>query len=289
MRQFHQFGAECFGSYDPAADAEMISLADTVLSELNINGYTININSLGGTACRAKYNEVLKTFLKENLSALCPVCQTRYETNPLRVLDCKDESCKEILVNSPIPLDSLDTECKLHWEKLQSLLDTLDIQYTVNGRIVRGLDYYTRTVFEFIDADTGLTICGGGRYDRLIEECGGAATGAVGFAMGLERIISMMPDALTKRPYVYIGAIGEAGFYKAQSVAQTLRRSGIRAQPDIVGRGVKAQMRFADKTGAIYSFIIGDDEMVNHQVKIKDMRTNSETAVSFNELLNFFS
>jgi histidyl-tRNA synthetase len=289
-RQFHQFGVEIFGSYDAAAEAEVIAIADTVLRELGITGYTLQLNSLGGRECREKYNNVLKAFLSDNYDKLCPTCQTRFEKNPLRVLDCKDPSCQSLLVNAPTPLDTLGVECKAHFEKLQALLNAMGIKYAIDGHLVRGLDYYTRTVFEFVDDSSGLTVCGGGRYDNLIEECGGPATGAAGFGMGLERIISMLGQPETdKNVDVFAGAMGEAGYAKAQAVANELRRAGVRVEAEISGRGVKAQMKFANKIGARYSFILGDNELQSGRVNVKNMATGEQTECELDKLIDFFS
>jgi len=287
-RQFYQFGAEVYGSYNAAADAEVIALADVILKRLGINTCELRINSLGGQECRAKYNKTLKTFLDEHIQELCPTCQVRFENNPMRVLDCKEESCQLILKNAPVPLDVLGDECRKHLDDTCRILAEMGINAVLDGKIVRGLDYYTRTVFEFIDSKTQLTVCGGGRYDNLIEECGGPATGAVGFGMGMERIIMMLYEPKTdKQADIFIGSIGVEGFIKAQSLANELRKHGIAAEADITGRGVKAQIKYADKTGARFSVIIGDDEITKGSVKIKNMLTSEQFEKSIDELSVF--
>jgi histidyl-tRNA synthetase len=288
-RQFHQFGAEIFGSYHPAADAEIISLAAEILARLSIDGAVLHINSLGGPACRAKYNERLKSFLAERIEKLCPVCQTRYEKNPLRTLDCKDESCQASLADAPTPLAYLDTECQTHFEQVQRLLQAMGIPFLVNSKVVRGLDYYTRTVFEFIDSASGLTVCGGGRYDGLIEQCGGPPTGAVGFGMGLERILLILEQqnkdtAVSVPVHIFIGSIGEAGFVQAQALTLALRRAGIAAEADIVSRGVKAQMKYADKIGARFSIVLGDNELASGKVILKVMGNRQQREIALADL-----
>ena len=284
-RQHHQFGAEIYGSYSAAADAEVIALADMALKHLNINDAEIRVNSLGGLECRAGYNNKLKMFLSDHYQELCPTCQNRFEKNPMRVLDCKDPSCKSLLENAPIPLDTLGDECRKHLDDTLTILAAMGIGAILDGKIVRGLDYYTRTVFEFVDARSQLTICGGGRYDNLIEECGGPPTGAVGFGMGLERLIMMLGEQeINKVPAVYIGCIGEQGLITAQALANRMRKAGITAEADITGRGLKAQMKYADKTGALFSMIIGDNEIAKGSVYLKNMRTGEQTEKSFDEL-----
>jgi histidyl-tRNA synthetase len=283
-RQHHQFGVEILGSYDAAADAEVIMLGNAVLSNLGLTDYQLRLNSLGGTECRARYNGKLREFLHSRLEQLCPTCQARAEKNPLRVLDCKDPNCQDIIKDAPVPLDSLDMECAGHFAGLRALLDSCGISYEVDGRIVRGLDYYTRTVFEFVDKKSGLTIMGGGRYDNLMQEVGGPATGAAGFGMGIERILSMLPEAGPIASHVYVGSMGEAGQKEAIMVVNKLRLAGISAQTDIAGRGVKAQLKYADKTNASHVIIIGDNEIGSRAVTVKEMATGTQTQVDMDNL-----
>jgi len=291
QRQFHQFGIEMFGSYSPALDAEVISVAAQLIESLGIKNIELRINSLGGPECRAKYNKMLKEFIGDNLTHLCKECQDRYERNPLRVLDCKEEGCKKIIANAPSVLDCLGDECREHFETLKAILDEMGIKYVVDPQIVRGLDYYTRTVFEFVTTSIGAqgTVCGGGRYDNLIEEVGGPKTGAVGFGLGMERLILTLQAQNGKEEYkaerhIYIGSIGQKGFIKAQAVTLALRKSGIMADCDTVGRSVKAQMKYANKIGAKYSVIIGDDEVENDSISLKNMETSESETIKLSQL-----
>jgi histidyl-tRNA synthetase len=290
LRQHHQFGAEVYGSYSPAAEAEVMSLAYELLNRLGIKNTLLHINSLGGNECRARYNIVLKDFIGANLNKLCKTCAERFEKNPLRVLDCKEEQCQETLKNAPSTLSTLGEECRKHFDELQQALTRLGIPYVVDDRIVRGLDYYTRTVFEFISSDLGspITVVGGGRYDNLIEECGGNPTGAVGFGSGIERLMLTL-EAQGVKLYtekhidIYIGSIGTDGFAKAQTLAYGLRKRGVRAEADVVGRSVKAQMKYADKINALYSLIIGGDELAQNMAQLRDMKTGDKQEVILEE------
>ncbi len=291
QRQFHQFGIEMFGSYSPALDAEVISAAASLIEELGIKNIELRINSLGGPECRAKYNKMLKDFIGGNIDHLCKECKERYERNPLRVLDCKEEGCKKIIEKAPSVLDCLGVECKEHFETLKSILDEMGIKYVVDPQIVRGLDYYTRTVFEFVTTSIGAqgTVCGGGRYDGLIEECGGQKTGAVGFGLGMERLILTLEAQNGKEEYkperhIYIGSIGNTGFIKSQAITLSLRKAGIIAECDTVGRSVKAQMKYANKIGAKYSVILGDDEIANDKVSLKNMETGETEEIKVSML-----
>jgi histidyl-tRNA synthetase len=293
-RQFHQFGVELFGSDKPSADAEVIALATNLLKNLGITNVELHINSLGGPECRKKYNEVLKQFLNKNMDALCPTCLERYEKNPLRILDCKNEKCKEILQDAPLAKDELSDECKAHFEELLSLLDAMGIDYIVDPWIVRGLDYYTRTVFEFISNDIGAqgTVCGGGRYDKLIEECGGSKTPAVGFGAGIERLIMTMEAVNGPQEYVptrdiYVGAMGDNAKKTTFSLVNSLRDNNISAETDLMNRSVKAQMKYANKIGCKYSVIIGDNEIEENNVTVKNMETREQSNVKINELVDF--
>ncbi|MGN0135122.1 histidine--tRNA ligase [Anaerotignum sp.] len=287
QRQFHQFGIEMLGSYSAAQDAEVISVATALLEEMGVEGVELRINSLGCPECRARYNKTLKEFIGQNLDKLCPTCKERFEKNPLRVLDCKEESCQKIVANAPSVLDCLDEECTAHFQKVQDILTANGIPFTIDPKIVRGLDYYTRTVFEFVS--NGLTVCGGGRYDNLVEEVGGKPTGAVGFGLGIERLIMILEKqhgALTETPErdVYIGSMGDAGLLKAQSLVYQLRKAGIKADCDTVERSVKAQMKYANKIGAKYSVILGDSELESGKVELKEMATSEKSEVALAEL-----
>lgn len=293
QRQFHQFGIEMFGSYSPALDAEVISAAAELLENLGVKDIELRINSLGGPECRAKYNKALKDFIGENIDGLCKECKARYEKNPLRVLDCKEEGCKKIIAGAPSVLDCLGPECKEHFETLKSILDSMGIKYTVDPQIVRGLDYYTRTVFEFVTTSIGAqsTVCGGGRYDNLIEECGGPKTGAVGFGLGMERLLLTLAAQNGEPEYkqyrdIFIGSMGNEGFIKAQSIVYELRKAKVKAEADTVGRSVKAQMKYANKIGAAYSMILGADEIEKGKAVLKCMETGEGQEIELSNITN---
>ena len=296
QRQFNQFGIEMFGSYSPALDAEVISVAEHLIKKLGVKDIELRINSLGGPECRAKYNKALREFIGENLNGLCRECKARYEKNPLRVLDCKEEGCKKIISGAPSILDCLGPECREHFETLKEMLNQMGIKYTADPQIVRGLDYYTRTVFEFVTTSIGAqsTVCGGGRYDNLIEECGGPKTGAVGFGLGMERLILTLQaqnGSDRPKPYrdIFIGSIGQRGFIKSQAVVYSLRKHGIKAECDTVGRSVKAQMKYANKIGAAYSAILGDEEIEKGAVAVKNMETGENINVNIDGIAEFLN
>ena len=290
-KQFHQFGVEMYGTYDASADAEVISLVYEIFQRLGLKNVRLKINSLGSNECRKKYNKVLKDYIGDRLEHLCDDCKSRFEKNPLRVLDCKNKNCKEVLADAPAVLDILDEECAAHFEKLKASLEAMGIPYEVDKGIVRGLDYYTRTVFEFVSDEIGAqgTICGGGRYDNLVEECGGSPMGAVGFAMGLERIMLVLEaqglnEVDSNNPLIYIGSIGENGALKAQEIGYDLRKAGIHAEYDTVGRSVKAQMKYADKIGAVYNVVLGDDEIAKDKVRLKNMLNGEQREITLSAI-----
>ncbi len=292
QRQFHQFGIEMFGSYSPALDAEVISVAAELIESLGIKNIELRINSLGCNKCREKYNKLLKDYIGDNLDSLCPTCKERYEKNPLRVLDCKEERCQKMIENAPSIVDCLGEECQEHFQKLQEILTAMGIKYVVDSKIVRGLDYYTRTVFEFVSNSIGSqgTVCGGGRYDNLIEECGGERTGAVGFGLGMERLLLTLQAQEGEKEYkpyrdIYIGSMGEKGMVKAQALTYALRKRGITAECDTLGRGVKAQMKYANKIGARFSAVIGDNEIDTDTVSLKDMDTGEKADIKLSEII----
>ncbi|MDR1703530.1 MAG: histidine--tRNA ligase [Clostridiales bacterium] len=295
-RQHHQFGIEYIGAYNPECDAEVISVARELLFKLGIEDVELHINSIGWPECRAKYNNAFKTFLGKNIDKLCPTCRERFEKNPLRVLDCKNESCKALMAGAPTSVDTLDKECRAHFMGVLAALEALGIDYIVDPFLVRGLDYYTRTVFEFKSTSLGAqdTVCGGGRYDGLIAECGGQDTASVGFGMGIERLLLIMEEkGLIKAQTdetgpVFIGYIGYSGKNAGARLALELRRVGIPCEYDIMERGVKAQMKRADKLNAAYSIIIGDDEVETGRVKIKDMRTGEAVEKGIDDVITYF-
>lgn len=294
MIELNQFGIEFIGSYSPAADAEAISVAYELFRRLNIKNVKLYINSLGCPDCRPKFNAALKDYIIKNINGLCQTCAERAEKNPLRVLDCKNQECQQIMKNSPLIPDYLDEQCLKHFNAVQEFLTGMGISFVIDPQIVRGLDYYTRTVFEFVSDDLGAqsTVCGGGRYDRLIEEIGGAKTGACGFGLGLERLMIILDKQGNKpaiKPVndVFIGYIGDTGFKRAQILVHELRKKGISAESDNMGRNVKRQMQYADKLGSKYSFIIGDDELNSNTVNIKDMATGEQTSVPIGYISDF--
>ncbi|ONI44052.1 histidine--tRNA ligase [Candidatus Epulonipiscioides gigas] len=289
LRQFHQFGIEVFGSSLAIADAEVIAVADAVLKRLNITNVKLHINSLGGPKCRENYNKKLIEFLDTKKDSLCSLCNERRTKNPLRVLDCKNEECQKLFVNAPTTLDALDVECKAHFEMLKTLLTQMEISYVVDPKIVRGLDYYTKTVFEFIlsSPDYSGTICGGGRYDKLVEEIGGKSVPAVGFGTGMERLlIAYKNKNLTKRD-IFIGYRGEQAMIKATLLVNALRSKGLNADTDLLGRSVKAQMKYANKINVKYAVIIGDTELETGWLLIKDMETSQEHKINIDNIAQF--
>ena len=297
-REFHQFGVEVFGTPAPAADAEIISLAAEIFAFLGIEDLTLEINSIGCPTCRAEYHKALKAYFEQYKDELCGTCLDRLERNPMRILDCKSPVCSKIAEGAPVMLDYLCDECREHFEKVKSYLDALMIDYVVNPHIVRGLDYYTKTVFEFVshnDKTDGLVCGGGGRYDGLIEEMGGNPTPALGFAMGLERIIMTMEKQgcefdMPRGCDIYIGAMGAAAQKKAVSLVKALRDEGYHAECDVMGRGVKAQMKYANKIGSAFSMIIGDNELEAGSAKLKNMTTGEETEITLGDkFLDVFS
>lgn len=294
FRQFHQFGVELFGSADAAADAEIIALGNDMLRRLGIQNVTLHINSLGNRVSRKAYNELLMDFLHKNEEQLCPTCRERMVKNPLRVLDCKIESCKAVMKDAPLMLNHLDDGDKAHFDELLSLLDEMGIEYVIDPWIVRGLDYYTRTVFEFISEEIGAqgTVCGGGRYDNLIEEMGGEPTPAVGFGAGIERLLLTIANnnehyAKTRNADIYIGYMGDNAKKKAVSLTNQLRQEGICAVTDLMGKSVKAQMKYADKIACQYSFVIGDNELDTQEVVVKNMQTGEKESMIMEQVANY--
>ncbi len=290
-REFYQFGAEMFGSENAGADAEMISLASSIISELGIKNVSLHINSIGCSVCRPRYREALKDYFRSHYDELCDTCKGRLETNPLRILDCKSPVCSAIAKDAPKTIDNLCDDCKAHLASLESRLGVMGIEYTVDPHIVRGLDYYTRTVFEFICNEIGAqsTICGGGRYDGLIKELGGPALPGIGFGMGITRLIMAMQacgadKTETERPDIYIASLGEAAAVKGAFLASELRRSGVAAECDVMGRSLKAQMKYADKKGARFTLMIGDSELEAGKAQLKNMEDSAQTEIDLADL-----
>ena len=292
LREFHQFGVECFGAAAPAADAEVIALAATVLDTLGVTGVELHINSIGCPDCRAKYHAALKAYFEAQKDELCDTCRERLERNPMRILDCKSPVCSAIAANAPVMLDYLCDDCAAHFEQVKTFLDAAEIAYTIDPHIVRGLDYYTRTVFEFVSDALGAqaVVCGGGRYDGLIEELGGQKTCGLGFGMGLERLMLVMAAQNAHFPEpvrceLYLAPMGDAAAKACFAIANRLRTGGVTAETDTVGRGLKAQMKYANKIGARYVIVVGDDELTAGKAKLKDMDAGEETEIDLDDSL----
>lgn len=282
LRQHHQFGVELFGSQEPSADAEVISIAMRAFEDLGIKGLSLKINSIGHPGCRMEYNLLLKDFLAPHYDALCPVCQDRFHKNPMRILDCKEKSCQLIVKDAPLILDHICEECSDHFDKLKKYLDAMGIGYEVDKGIVRGLDYYAKTVFEIVNKS--ITVCGGGRYDYLIEEIGGPEMPAVGFGLGLERLLMTMVDEGVVIPEpmrfdIFIASMGDDAALKAASMAHKLRAKGLKVDIDHMGKKLKAQMKYANKVGARYTMILGDDELINDKASLKNMQSGEQVEV----------
>ncbi|MFV0441365.1 MAG: histidine--tRNA ligase [Lachnospirales bacterium] len=289
QRQFHQFGVEYFGVDSVSGEAEIIALATILFQRLGINNYKVHINSLGDKECRSAYNEVLKEFLVANEHKLCNACIERMNKNPLRTLDCKNESCQDILQHAPKTLDTLGDSCKAEFEMLLEKLDNIGIEYVIDKTLVRGLDYYNKTVFEFIADDSlaGGTICAGGRYDYLVEELGGVPTKSVGFGLGLERLVilyKLLEESITTvKPTLYIGSIGVKGQSLAEKISLDMRLNGLKVECNINNRIVKAQMKYADKIDSEFSLIIGDDEVEKKILPIRNMETGEVFEVVYDD------
>ena len=287
LREFHQFGTECLGSPSPSADAEIIALALTFFNRLGIKDLKLNLNSIGCPNCKKAYNEKLKEYFKQYEDELCDTCKTRLEKNPMRIIDCKSEICSRIAKDAPKMIDFLCDECREHFDKTRAYLDATGIKYTIDPDIVRGLDYYTRTVFEITSDALGAqsTVCGGGRYNGLIEEIGGKPTEGIGFALGIERLVMIMKAqgiGLGTAPAtdIFVGSIGDSADICTQKLVYELRVAGVNAERDILGRSVKAQMKYANKTGARFSMILGEDEVNSAKADLKNMETGETTSVS---------
>lgn len=295
LREFHQFGVECFGAQSPLADAEIISLANTFFKELGVKDLTLEINSIGCPTCRAEYHKALKTYFEGRKDELCDTCKDRLERNPMRILDCKSPVCSEIAKDAPVVLDYLCDECREHFEKVKSYLNAQNIAFKVNPRIVRGLDYYTKTVFEFISESIGAqgTVCGGGRYDGLIEELGGQKTPSLGFGLGIERLMLLMEAQgcefpKENMPDLFIAALGEKAQLKAVEIANDMREEGFTCLYDVNGRGLRAQMKYANKLGAKYTIVLGDDEVESGIAKLKNMESGEETEIALQTFVSGF-
>lgn len=292
-REFHQLGVEAFGSRGPSIDVEVISLLCMYFEKLGISKVGLNINSIGCPKCRGEYNEKLKDHFRPVLGELCENCRNRFERNPLRIIDCKEERCKKHTLKAPALIDNLCGECSEHFEGLKAGLDNLGINYRIDKGIVRGLDYYTKTVFEFVSENVGSqgTICGGGRYDGLMETCGGPSVPGIGFALGIERLILEMDSQGIEIPQpapmdLYIAPMGEQAMKFAQQLTFNLRKNCVRADFDHMGRSLKAQMKFADKMGFKYCIVIGDQEIENNKAVLKNMLNGETKDVSLDSIID---
>ncbi|MDD6807338.1 MAG: histidine--tRNA ligase [Oscillospiraceae bacterium] len=296
LREFHQFGVECFGTDSPAADAEIISLASEIFGFLGVKDLELQINSIGCPTCRAEYQNALKSYFASRKDELCGTCLDRLDRNPMRILDCKSPVCSEIAKGAPTVLEFLCDECKAHFDMVQKYLKVMNIDFVVNPTIVRGLDYYTKTVFEFVSQGIGSqgTVCGGGRYDGLAEELGGNHVPSLGFAMGMERLMLVLEAQGIELPpeekcNLYIAPAGENASLKAAELVTALRQEGIYALFDTVGRGIKAQMKYANKIGAEYVVVLGDNEIESGKVELKNMESGKVTEMSLATFADDFS
>lgn len=290
-RQFHQLGVECIGSADPAADVEVIAVLVALFRRLGLTEYEIQLNSIGCPDCRPAYVQKLKQALEPVRDSLCKSCQDRFERNTLRLLDCKRESCQELTKDVPLILDSLCGPCEDHFQQVRGYLDEVGIEYTINQRLVRGLDYYTRTVFEFVSPELGAqdALGGGGRYDVLVETLGGPPTPAVGFAAGMERILlaaSLEDEAAAAPVDTYVVTLGDEGRRAGVVLAERLRAEGFRTELDYMGRSLRAQMRQANRVGAKKVLIIGDDEAAAGTVQLRDMQSGEERTVGRDDVIH---
>ena len=289
-REFFQFGTEMFGSESPAADATAISLAASVIRRLGLKNVKLHINSIGCKECRPAYRSALVSYFESHKEKLCDTCKTRLDKNPLRLLDCKNPPCHEIAVGAPKTVEHLCESCEAKFDMLKRSLDAMGIDYVVDSSIVRGLDYYTGVVFEFIAEGIGAqsTVCGGGRYDGLVESLGGPNLSGIGFGMGITRIILAMKDQgldniVSPAPALYVASLGERAQIKALEIAERLRAEGKICECDIVGRSLKAQMKYANKIGAEYTLIIGDSEMDAGRAQMRNMKDGTQTEVELDK------
>lgn len=288
-REFHQFGVECFGAAAPQADAEVISLAMQVTKTLGLKGLALHINSIGCPTCRARYSQALRKYFGVHRDELCETCLGRLERNPMRILDCKSPVCHKIAADAPLMLDYLCEDCRAHFETVKQCLDAAQVPYEIDPHIVRGLDYYTRTVFELV-AENGLVVAGGGRYDGLVQELGGAPQPGLGFAIGLERLLMVMEEQQCTFPEppvcdLYLVSMGAAAAQRCFVLASRLWEGGVAVECDIVGRSLKAQMKYADKLGARYTIVVGDTELETGVAQLKNMATGQTEDIRLDDSL----
>ncbi len=293
LRQHHQFGVEFIGSKSPLAEVEVMTLVTALIRKLGLKDAKLHINSIGCGNCRKSYNEALLAYLKQHEEHLCPTCRERMKKNPLRVIDCKVPSCKEIVKEAPRTIDYLDDECREHFEELKALLEAMDIPYEIDTGIVRGLDYYTKTVFEFVNSE-GFTLCGGGRYDNLVHEIDPKQNiPSVGFGMGIERILYFLEKEQVELPEepkidLYVGILGKEARAAAYKIVNRLRMAGCIVETDFMDRSVKAQMKYANKLGARNTLILGGDELASGKGRIKNMATGEQTDIVLDDIEAYF-
>ena len=285
-REFFQFGTEMFGADTPAADATVIALAYAVLRRLGLSGIRLHLNSIGCKECRPAFRAALTEHFSAHTAELCDTCRERLHKNPLRLLDCKSPICSAIAKEAPRTVEHLCDGCADHFRQLCSILDAMEIPYVIDPAIVRGLDYYTRTVFEFVAEGIAAqsTVCGGGRYDGLVESLGGPALSGIGFGMGITRVIMAMEkeglaDITAPAPRLYIATLGEKAVPTALAICERMRKSGVYAECDLVGRSLKAQMKYANKLGADYTLILGDNEIETGRAMLRDMKNSEQSEV----------
>ncbi|MGI6731285.1 MAG: histidine--tRNA ligase [Anaerovoracaceae bacterium] len=292
QRQFHQFGIELFGTDNMMADAEVISFAADFLESLGITELELRINSIGCPKCRESYRGILRDFLKDKYEDLCQTCKGRYDRNPMRILDCKSPVCQELVQGAPVMLDYICEDCRTAFEELQENLRAMEVDFTIDPGIVRGLDYYTKTAFEFVTNQIGAqgTVCGGGRYDNLIEEIGGPSVPGVGFGMGVERLLLLMEKSGVEIPeppntHVFIAMMGEKAKAFGLKLIKDLRKQGFKAEMDTMGRNIKGQFKYANRLHAKYVIVIGENELEEHMVSIKNMETSEQKQVSLDDIV----
>lgn len=296
QRQFHQAGVEAFGSADPLLDAEIIQLAVRLFESLGLKDLEVDVNSVGCKKCQPKFREAIQKYFKDNIKYMCEDCKQRLELNPLRILDCKEPPCQKYIEKAPAAIDYLDADCKSHFDQVVRLLGGLGVRYRINDRLVRGLDYYTRTVFEVVSRQLGAqnAVCGGGRYDDLVEELGGKPTPAIGFAVGLERVVEILKAESRQLKAesgvsLYIAALGEEARKIGFDLISRAREKGFSADTDFIGKSLKAQMKAADRMNARYVYIIGEDELKKKSAMLKNMETAEQTEVKFDDLMGALS
>ncbi len=288
LREFRTFGVEMFGTAEPVADAQLIAMALSAFRRLGLKDVGVQLNSIGCPKCRREYHKALKEYFTAHINDLCDTCRSRLDRNPMRILDCKSPVCKKIAQGAPKITDYLCNDCRAHFEQVKGYLDALGVAYEIDPGLVRGLDYYTRTVFEFPSKSLGFALGGGGRYDGLVEEIGGQPTPALGFGLGLDRVMMALEEQHTEFPgpircELFIASMGKAALEKAFLLVDELHKCDIPSDFDQCGRGLKAQMKYADRIKARYTLVLGENELASGRAEIKDMATGSKRTISIEE------